>query len=144
MGFFNDLSKKTSETTSRIARETKLKLKISDNNGRIKDLYEDIGKKFYMNRLKKVENCKEQIEDDCIIIDQLFAEIEKAKLEILGLYNKKLCHVCKAEMDKEIMFCPNCGEKQKEEEDNADDGILRIRKIDIFGENNVYNDDDKK
>ena len=29
MGFFNDLGKKTTETTSKIAREAKLKMKIT-------------------------------------------------------------------------------------------------------------------
>ena len=45
MGFFNDLGKKTTETTSKIAREAKLKMKIKENKGKIKDLYENIGKK---------------------------------------------------------------------------------------------------
>ena len=104
MGFFNDLSKKTSETTSKIARETKLKMKISENNGRIKELYESVGKKYYENRLKKMEDFEEQVEEDCTIIDQLAGEVEKARLEILGLNNKKLCCFCKAEMEKDAMF----------------------------------------
>ena len=38
MGFFSDLGKKTSETTGKIAKETKLKLKINDNKGKFKKL----------------------------------------------------------------------------------------------------------
>lgn len=49
MGFFSDLSRKTSETTGKIARETKLKLKINENKGKITDMYEEIGKKVYEN-----------------------------------------------------------------------------------------------
>ena len=42
MGFFNDLGKKTSKTTTKIAREAKLKMKINENKGKIKDLYEEL------------------------------------------------------------------------------------------------------
>ena len=35
MGFFNEIGKKTSEATSKITRETKLKLKINENKNKI-------------------------------------------------------------------------------------------------------------
>ena len=39
MGFFNEIGKKTSEATSKITKETKLKLKINDNKNKIEDIY---------------------------------------------------------------------------------------------------------
>ena len=53
MGFFNDLGKKTSETTSKIAKETKLKMKINENKGKVSDLYEEIGKKVYEKHVRE-------------------------------------------------------------------------------------------
>ena len=53
MGFFSDLSRKTSETTGKIARETKLKLKINENKGKITDIYEEIGKKVYEKHIRE-------------------------------------------------------------------------------------------
>lgn len=53
MGFFNDLGKKTTETTSKIAREAKLKMKITENKGKIKDLYGEIGRKIYENHVRE-------------------------------------------------------------------------------------------
>ena len=54
MEFFDKLTKKASETykgaaekTGKIAKEAKLKLKISDNKSKINDIYEEIGKKVY-------------------------------------------------------------------------------------------------
>ncbi len=47
MGFFSELGKKTTETTGKIAKETKLKLKMNENKGKINDIYEEIGKKVY-------------------------------------------------------------------------------------------------
>ena len=38
-GFFNELGKKTTEATSKITKETKLKLKMSDNKGKINSIY---------------------------------------------------------------------------------------------------------
>lgn len=53
MGFFSDLGKKTTETTNKIARETKLKMKVNENKGKITDIYEVIGKKFMKCMLEK-------------------------------------------------------------------------------------------
>ena len=54
MEFFEKIGKKASETyksaaekTSKVASETKLKMKIGDCNSQIKDLYKEIGKKVY-------------------------------------------------------------------------------------------------
>ena len=54
MGFFNDIGKKTSEATSKIAKETKLKMKINENKGKVKELYEEIGKYAWISRGKAI------------------------------------------------------------------------------------------
>ena len=53
MGFFNDIGKKTSETTSRIAKETKLKMKVNENKGKLNDLYKNLGKRHIDNINKR-------------------------------------------------------------------------------------------
>ena len=61
MGFFNDLGKKTTEATSKITKETKLKLKMNENKGKISDLYEEIGKKVYEKHIREENiNIKEE------------------------------------------------------------------------------------
>ena len=121
MGFLDSLSKKTSEfgkktseATSKIAKETKLKLKINENKGKIKTLYEEIGKKVYENHVKNVEDEKEFINGKCAEIDGLADEIESAKKEIMVLNNRKNCQNCSAEIENSATFCPNCGAKQEE------------------------------
>ena len=54
MDFFDKLSKKASETykvtaekTTKIAKETKLKLEISNYKSNMEDLYKIVGKKIY-------------------------------------------------------------------------------------------------
>ena len=116
MGFFNDIGKKTSEATSKIAKETKLKMKINENKGKIKELYEEIGKKVYEKHVRE-ENViiKEELAEECAKLDGLCKEIEEARKEILTLNQKKVCSNCYAEIEKEAQFCPKCGERQTEE-----------------------------
>ena len=116
MGFFNELGKKTTETTTKIAREAKLKVKISENKSKIKDLYEEIGKKVYENHVREeYVDIKDFIKDDCLNIDNLSKEIEEARKEILVLNNKKLCTKCFAEIEVDDKFCSKCGERQTNE-----------------------------
>lgn len=115
MGFFNDLGKKTTEATSKIAREAKLKMKITENRSKTKSLYEELGRKVYENHIRENDtNLKEIVKDDCIKIDTLSKETEEARKQILTINNKKLCNNCFAEIEVESMFCPKCGKKQNE------------------------------
>ena len=123
MGFFNDLTKKTSETTSKIAKktsettskiakETKLRMKISDTKGKIDDIYEEIGKNVYENYLNKKDDLDKIIKENCEKIDDLSNIIKEARDEILVLRNRKTCVKCSEEIDAECNFCPKCGAKQ--------------------------------
>ena len=113
MGFFSELGKKTTETTGKIAKETKLKLKMNENKGKIKDIYEEIGKKVYEKHIREENiDIKNDLLEECSQIDSLSKEIEDARLEILKLNQKRLCTKCSAEIETEALFCPKCGEKQ--------------------------------
>lgn len=125
MGFFSDLTKKTSETTGKIAKETKLKLKINENKGKIEDIYEEIGKKVYEKHIREQNiNIKLDLIEECSKIDTLSNEIEEARIEILKLNQKKLCKKCSAEIEDAAMFCPKCGEKQEKNETTVKESAL--------------------
>ena len=98
MGFFNDIGKKTSEATSKIAKETKLKMKVYEKHVREENVI-----------------IKEELAEECAKLDGLCKEIEEARKEILTLNQKKVCSKCYAEIEKEAQFCPKCGERQTEE-----------------------------
>ncbi len=112
MGFFSDLSKKTTETTNKIAREAKLKVKMTEDKNKIKELYENLGKKVYEGHIREEQI---DVKEECTKIDELAKGIEEARIELLTLNNKKICEKCFAEIDKDAKFCPKCGEKQNEE-----------------------------
>ena len=124
MEFWNKLTKKASETykgasekTTKIARETKLKMKMNENKSKINDLYEEIGKKVYQKHIAKEEiSVGEDIQEECKKIDKLSNEVEECQKEIWDLSDNKQCPNCKSKISKDSAFCPNCGTKQEKEE----------------------------
>lgn len=120
MEFFDKLSKKASDTykgaaekTGKLAKETKLKIKINDNKSKINVLYQEIGKKVYQKHIDEQEICiKKDLEEECAKIDILANEIDSYHKEILGLSDQKSCINCKEPIDIKAKFCPNCGTEQ--------------------------------
>lgn len=132
MGFFSDLGKKTSETTGKIAKETKLKLKINENKGKINDIYEEIGKKVYEKHVREENlDMKVDLEQECGTIDELAKEIEDARLEILKLNQKRLCSKCSAEIEDAALFCPKCGEKQAQGPTTKEQALEKLENAEI-------------
>ena len=124
MEFFEKLTKKATETykgaaekTGKLAKETKIKLKINENKTKIKELYEEIGKKVYEKHSSEGNVCtKDDLEAECTKIDILANEIEVYNREILDLSNQKECVECKEKLQKDAKFCTKCGAKQPERE----------------------------
>jgi len=113
MKFLNEFGKKTSETTSRIAREAKLKFKISESKSKITDYYEEIGKKVYEQHIREQTiNIESDLEAEILEVDKLAEEIRVMREELLRLSQKKQCPRCNNEMDEGFNYCPRCGEKQ--------------------------------
>lgn len=136
MGFFNDLGKKTSKTTTKIAREAKLKMKINENKVKIKELYEEIGAKIYQKYIREEDlNIKDELNEECSKLDKLSKEIEEARMEILKLNDKKLCIKCFAEIEKDMQFCPKCGKKQNQERTVLEKAEEKLENAEISSKN---------
>ena len=141
MEFFDKLTKKASETykgaaekTGKIAKEAKLKLKISDNKSKINDIYEEIGKKVYQKHASNEDICiKQDLEEECARIDELSAGIEGYHKEILELSNEKACINCGEHMSKDAKFCPKCGTEQPEIKEEP------AKEVEVIDENQEEN-----
>lgn len=126
MEFFDKLGKKASEAykmtadkTGKIAKETKMKFRIGELKSQINDLYEEIGKKVYESHVKKEDiSIQNDLEEQCTKIDVLSDEIESLLKQCLELKDKKQCPKCFKEIEKDAKFCPSCGAKQEEAEDD--------------------------
>ena len=122
MEFFNKISEKastaykvTAAKTGKLAKEAKLKLKMSNLKSQINDIYLDIGAKIYEKHLLKEDiNIKNDLEEECTKIDILTNQIDEILNECLELNNKKQCLKCFAKIDKDCKFCPECGTKQED------------------------------
>lgn len=122
MELFNQIGKKASEAykitadkTGKMAKETKMKLKMSELKSQINEIYKEIGKRVYENHLREDdENSQKEIEEKCIKIDVLSDEIDSLLKQCLELRDKKQCEQCHTEIEKDAKFCYNCGAKQEE------------------------------
>ena len=113
----------TAEKTSKIAKETKLKMQINEAKGKIDDIYREIGEMVYKKSVLDEDIKKEDLKEKCDEIDELSGKIVKCKNEILTLKEKRQCRNCYEEIEINDKFCPNCGVKQpdiEKEECNCD------------------------
>lgn len=127
MEFLDMLGKKASEAykitadkTGKIAKETKMKLRIGELKNQVNGLYQKIGKEVYEKHVlkEKYEN-EEMLEELCTQIDVLSDEIDDLSNQCLELRDKKQCPKCFKEVNKEDNFCPSCGEKLEVVEEPA-------------------------
>jgi len=124
MEFFDKLGKKvsetykyTTETTSKLAKEAKLKMQMNENKAKIEELYEEIGKRVYEHHIadKVIDmDIEAVVEEFCIQIDEICDRIDDERKELLTLKDKKQCPECYDEIEKACNFCPNCGFEQKD------------------------------
>ena len=136
MGFFSDIGKKGADATTKLAKEGKLKIKIAENKGKIKDVYNEIGKKIYEKHVREENiDIEEYLKEELKSIDALSKEIENARKEILEVNNKKLCSNCFEEMSKDMAFCPKCGAKQENKESVKEEALEKLEEAEISDDN---------
>ncbi len=142
MEFFDKLGKKASEAykvtadkTGKIAKEAKLKMKMSELKSQVKDIYIEIGKKVYEKHvIDENIDIKKDLEEECTKIDVLCGEIDGILKECMDLKDKKMCQNCHKEIDKDMNFCPECGAKQEEEQPRNVEIIQKLENTDIPSE----------
>ena len=152
MDFFDKIGKKASEAykvtadkTGKIAKETKLKFKISELKSKIEDIYEEIGKKVYEKHVQKEDiSITDDLAEQCKKIDEMSSEIESLLQECLELKDKKQCPKCFKEIDKNMKFCPECGAKQEEEEVKEPEIVIDTTNIDTDNEKQENNKQDQE
>ena len=144
MEFFDKLGKKASEAykvtadkTGKLAKEAKLRMKISDLKSQINTIYKEIGETVYQKHTREGEyDITKEIEEKCTKIDVLSDEIESNLKQCLELKDKRQCPSCFAEIEKDVKFCPKCGAKQEKIQEEPAKEVEVIEKAEEQKENN--------
>lgn len=144
MEFFDKLGKKASEAykvtadkTGKLAKEAKLRMKISDLKSQINTIYKEIGETVYQKHTREGEyDITKEIGEKCTKIDVLSDEIESNLKQCLELKDKRQCPSCFAEIEKDVKFCPKCGAKQEEIQEEPAKEVEVIEKEEEQKENN--------
>ena len=146
MEFFDKLGRKASEAykytadkTGKLAKETKLKLKMGELKGEVNDLYQEIGKKVYEKHVRE-ENIeiKGELEELCTKIDVVSDEIENLLKQCIELRDKKQCPECHTEIQKDDKYCRECGAKQEEQISEIEEDIEQQKEGEFPKEEAVY------
>ena len=109
----NKTYKYTAEKTTKIAKETKLRMQINEYKGNIKDLYIEIGEDIYEKYVIKEDVNLDEIHAKCEMIKDISNKIVECKDEILKIKEKRQCKNCFEEIDLYSNYCPNCGAKKE-------------------------------
>ena len=143
MDIFDKIGKKASEAykitadkTGKIAKETKLKLRMGEIKTKTNEIYQEIGKKVYEKHVREEDiSIKEELEEECTKLDVLSDEMDSLLTQCLELRDKKQCPSCYEKIEKDANYCSNCGTKQEnEEEDEA-------KEVEIIDEINKEKED---
>lgn len=127
--------KYTAEKADKIARETKLKMKMNENKSKIETLYNEIGESVYRRHIATTkENFDEEIQNACEEIDKISREIEQQNNELLNLKDRKQCPNCHEKIEKEAKYCSNCGMEQKQETKETEQEVKTENKEEIISE----------
>lgn len=108
----------TAQQTEKLAKKMKLNAILDENQEKIEDLYQEIGKIVYQKHVldtddqDKIVYIEEELMNECSKIDSLADEIADTRKELLKLREKKQCQTCQEEVLLDAKFCPYCGARQ--------------------------------
>ena len=115
MAFFEKLGEKISSTSKDVAKKTReiaditrINMQINGEEDNIKDLYNQIGKKYYEIHPNSNEA---EFETLCNSVTQSLSKINTYKEQIQSIKGVKKCSNCGAEIEDTSIFCGVCGSK---------------------------------
>lgn len=110
---FGEAEKITSAAISKtgtLVEQTKLNYAISSNEGKVKDIFQAIGKIVY-EEYKEGNAFPENIAEQLQIADTLMDEISELKVKIADLKKSVVCPECGEYNKGESVYCSKCGER---------------------------------
>lgn len=125
--FFEDLGKRLGETAESLTSRASEVVEVQRIRGQIRALdrnnerdYRDIGRMIY-EKYKNGEVIDTEMVCICEEIEKREATAEEMEQMIADSKGTKVCPNCHAELTPDMAFCPQCGEKVPEEEEEPED-----------------------
>ena len=112
------IAKEVAKRTSNAITHTKLNFAANEAQGKVKDIYREIGKSMYKRYLDGADY-EESFSDSFKQLDKLFEEIEMLNAKIAELKNSLKCPECGAYNSSDSEYCSKCGSHI--EQDAADE-----------------------
>lgn len=119
MAFFDNFGKRVGEAAQAVTKKsgdlvevTKLNMSISAEEEKIKKTYEKLGELVY-SKFDSGDEIDPNFIELCDNIRLYQNTVNGFKTKIMELKNVKPCTKCGTELEKDVLFCPKCGEKQK-------------------------------
>ncbi len=125
MEFWNEIYKKVSSTVSYTAKETgrykdltKVKFALVREKTRLEEAYKKLGEIYY-NQLKNSDVDEKAVSLAYDTIEKSLIEIERLNAQVDIINNTKTCEGCGSKLSKDMDYCPKCGAKQAENEEQS-------------------------
>lgn len=115
-------AKTVMQKSTDVVEITKLKMAISSDETEVEALIFGIGRLVY-EAYKSGEGKAELIEEKCVQIDELKAQIDEKRSLYAKLRNLKRCADCEYENEAEAVFCCKCGSRLPEAEVCSEDDM---------------------
>lgn len=113
MAFFDELGRTISDKSREAAKKAKeltevmqLKNQINGEKSRITEAYASIGKAYYEEHSGELD---ERFLDACVAIRNSMTAIETLEARVNMLEGSRICAECGARVDKDAVFCSQCG-----------------------------------
>ncbi len=112
---WESMTKKVSHVGQDVLQKTRNMSDVSSLKSRVEEekraaarLYGQLGRVFFARCGESLPK-DEELSELCRRITRTEETIDEYNRQIMEIRNVKLCPVCSAEMEKEALFCPDCG-----------------------------------
>lgn len=124
--FFENLGKIVSETTETVGKKTEVLVEVQKLKSQIRTMeransrdYEDIGK-IVFDQFQDGAVIDGECKELCDEIEKREETIKELEVKIADIQGKDQCDVCGSHIDKNAVYCSNCGAKVDKATDDVD------------------------
>lgn len=126
------ITKNVIDKTNNVINQTKINFAISEAEGKVNDIYKEIGKAVY-EKYKDTGEIFNGMEEKCGKLDAILEEIQELKEHLSELKETVKCNSCGSYNHVDDLFCSKCGESLNCEDevderyDDDDDDVVIIK-----------------